>query len=320
LTFSKTDSSGNTLTVDTTDGSTIAGASSVVLSYQGDAISLLAPDTGTDWVVVGGNSNTTVGTHEALTATHGATGAVVGTTNIQTFATGAKTFNSGILVATRPKITTSIDDSGGNEVIKTPATASAVNEITVTNAATATDPEVSATGGDSNINLKLTAKGTGGIYVASPIITGALPGAAGNRTTAAKLLTSMTDNTATDAITVTVPNAAHCAGIFVWASGSLGDCDSTHTQGYFIAVSRLSGATTLTTVSTAFGSAKNTGATADATTTIAVSANAGAVGATQTFTITAKVAKSTGSAANHICNVYAQIVNGKSTGITMVAA
>lgn len=64
---------------------------------------------------------------------------------------------------TRPRITTSIDDSAGNEVIKTPATASAVNEITVTNAATGNAPVISATGGDSNIDLTLTPKGTGAI-------------------------------------------------------------------------------------------------------------------------------------------------------------
>jgi len=62
---------------------------------------------------------------------------------------------------TTPKITTSINDANGNEVIKTPATASAVNEITVTNSATGDAVEVSATGGDTNIDLDITPKGTG---------------------------------------------------------------------------------------------------------------------------------------------------------------
>lgn len=61
----------------------------------------------------------------------------------------------------RPAITTSIDDSSGNEIIKTPATASAVNEITVTNAATGNAPVISATGGDTNIDLSLASKGSG---------------------------------------------------------------------------------------------------------------------------------------------------------------
>lgn len=66
---------------------------------------------------------------------------------------------------TTPKITTSINDSAGNEVIKTPATASAVNEITVTNAATTGSPTISATGDDTNINLTLAGKGTGGVII-----------------------------------------------------------------------------------------------------------------------------------------------------------
>ena len=69
------------------------------------------------------------------------------------------------LPLTTPQITTSINDSNGNEVIKTPATSSAVNEITVTNAATGNAPKVSATGGDTNINLNLQGKGTGSVQI-----------------------------------------------------------------------------------------------------------------------------------------------------------
>jgi len=50
---------------------------------------------------------------------------------------------------------------GTLELIKFTETASAVNEITVTNAATSNGPEISATGGDTNIDLKLTPKATG---------------------------------------------------------------------------------------------------------------------------------------------------------------
>lgn len=65
----------------------------------------------------------------------------------------------------RPAITTSIDDSSNNEVIKTPATASAVNELTVTNSATGNAVQISATGDDTNISLSLVAKGTGTIKI-----------------------------------------------------------------------------------------------------------------------------------------------------------
>ena len=45
--------------------------------------------------------------------------------------------------------------------IKTPATASAVNELTVTNAATGNAVALAATGDDTNIDLSLAGKGTG---------------------------------------------------------------------------------------------------------------------------------------------------------------
>jgi hypothetical protein len=62
---------------------------------------------------------------------------------------------------TSPKIITSINDTNGNELMKVTATASAVNEITVANAATGSDPVWSATGGDTNIGWSFKPKGTG---------------------------------------------------------------------------------------------------------------------------------------------------------------
>ena len=62
---------------------------------------------------------------------------------------------------TTPKITTSINDTNGNEVFSITATGSAVNEFTVANAATGNAPSLSATGSDTNIDLTLTPKGTG---------------------------------------------------------------------------------------------------------------------------------------------------------------
>lgn len=64
---------------------------------------------------------------------------------------------------TTPKIVTSINDANGNEVIKTPATSSAVNEITVTNAATGNAVSIAATGNDTNIGLVVSGKGTGSV-------------------------------------------------------------------------------------------------------------------------------------------------------------
>lgn len=62
-----------------------------------------------------------------------------------------------------PKVQTGINDTNGNELLLVTATASAVNELTLANAATGNNPTVSATGGDTNIGIAITAKGTGGI-------------------------------------------------------------------------------------------------------------------------------------------------------------
>jgi hypothetical protein len=50
---------------------------------------------------------------------------------------------------------------GTLELVKFAETASAVNELTITNSATGNAPEIAATGDDTNIDLKLTPKGTG---------------------------------------------------------------------------------------------------------------------------------------------------------------
>ncbi len=58
-----------------------------------------------------------------------------------------------------------IVDSAGNEELLIVATGSAVNEITITNAATTASPTIGATGSGANIGLQLTGKGTGILQV-----------------------------------------------------------------------------------------------------------------------------------------------------------
>lgn len=61
-----------------------------------------------------------------------------------------------------------IRDGNDNELIKVSQTASAVNELTVKNAATGNPPEIQATGGDTNISLKLVPKGSGSVIMPNP--------------------------------------------------------------------------------------------------------------------------------------------------------
>ena len=74
------------------------------------------------------------------------------------------------------KLVGDVIDTNGNELLKVTATASAVNEVTLANAATGAAPVLSATGGDTNIGIALTPKGTGGVVfpagaVGTPAIT-----------------------------------------------------------------------------------------------------------------------------------------------------
>jgi len=61
---------------------------------------------------------------------------------------------------TSPKIGTAILDTSGNELINLTATGSAVNEITLANAASGNAPSITASG-ETNVSLNLVPKGTG---------------------------------------------------------------------------------------------------------------------------------------------------------------
>ena len=75
--------------------------------------------------------------------------------------TGTQTLTNKTL--TSPKIGTNILDTGGNELLVLTATSSAVNELTLANAATGGAPKFTASGGDSNISINLIPKGTGAV-------------------------------------------------------------------------------------------------------------------------------------------------------------
>jgi hypothetical protein len=81
--------------------------------------------------------------------------------------TGVETLTNKTLTA--PKIANAgfIADANGNEQIKFTTTASAVNELTVTNNTTGNNPIISATGGDTNIGIVLTPKGSGEVVIAT---------------------------------------------------------------------------------------------------------------------------------------------------------
>jgi len=76
--------------------------------------------------------------------------------------TGVQTLTNKTL--TSPVIA-QINDANGNEEIIFTATASAVNELTIANAATGNAPSITTTGGDTNIGLTIAPKGTGDVNI-----------------------------------------------------------------------------------------------------------------------------------------------------------
>ena len=92
------------------------------------------------------------------TANHGTNPDIVDATSAFITATSTSTLTNKTL--TSPKIGTSILDTNGNELALLTATGSAVNEITLANAATGNGPIISSTG-ETNVDLNLNPKGSG---------------------------------------------------------------------------------------------------------------------------------------------------------------
>lgn len=82
------------------------------------------------------------------------------------------TAGSANLRATRPRITTSIDDVNGNELLSLAVVGSAANQVTITNATSTTGPIVSATGDDADVYLRLSPKGTYPIWATPRLLVG----------------------------------------------------------------------------------------------------------------------------------------------------
>ena len=153
------------------------------IMYRVDASNVKVPGSQIDWkgtisgttindftVTAGSDDTYEVGTVVELSPTAAwgddmATGLVVEHNQDGTHATNM-TVNTNNATLTSPKVITGVNDTNGNELLKVTATGSAVNELTLANAATGNAPVISATGGDTNIGITLTPKGTGKVTIA----------------------------------------------------------------------------------------------------------------------------------------------------------
>lgn len=150
--------------------------------------------------------------------------------------------------------------------------------------------------------------------------------AAGSATTCHRTVfkkTAIADNTATDIITVTVPNANHAAAIkltFLSSNGSTDAFESSRAAVGLVVLARTAGANVVATA-IALTNAGIATVAAGATHTLAydLSAIVGAVGASNTFTIRVTIDDSGNTGANQVV-VLAELINSEATGVTMAAA
>ena len=153
-----------------------------------------------DWIISNGSAWEKVDNTDAVSSVFGRTGAVVGVSTdysavgITATAVGASSPSTGafttlsattplavasggtgvasstgttnVVLSGSPTITTpviaQINDGNGNETLKLASIASAVNEVTIENAATGNAVHISATGGDASVGLHLAGKGASG--------------------------------------------------------------------------------------------------------------------------------------------------------------
>jgi hypothetical protein len=153
---------------------------------------------------------------------------------------------------------------------------------------------------------------------------GKAPGAAGAQHTLVARKTGIADATATGVITVTVPNAAHNAAIFLDILAHLGTgtdaSESSRCATGCVVLARKAGADTVATVAT-LETPQIATVAGGGTLTLAydVSTLTGASGATQTFTIRLTLTV-TGTITDHTAVVSARLLNSLATGVTMAAA
>ena len=132
-----------------------SGAYTVQFKYasgSGSSVTFSATDKGDKLIVAKGDDGTNPNIVEISLATAGTV-----------TETGTQTLTNKTL--TSPKIGTSILDTNGNELFLLTATSSAVNQLTYANAATGNKPSLTASGGDTNIGVSIQPKGAGTVTI-----------------------------------------------------------------------------------------------------------------------------------------------------------
>lgn len=200
--------------------------------------------------------------------------------------------------------------------------------ITVADAFVASPGGVNAISvdGSGNMSLNPTTLAIAGAQSYATTTAAAVAGGASSATTLIKTKTAIADNVATDVFTVTIPNPAvnHNATIIIsvlgviGAGGAVGAGETSSGSMYVMSIARTVGATAVIATSSQVGVASGKVSGGDTfTCTVAASAVTGGATVTETFTIQVTAHDSTGSAANHVAVLTAELINMNASGITI---
>lgn len=175
-------------------------------------------------------------------------------------------------------------------------------------------------GDDADLTFATDTLTTTKLVASSAETLGGATAAATTRYAITKKVTGIADNTATDILTVTVPNANHATAIRLMLLSSNGSTDafeSSRVATGHVVLARTTGVNVVAVASTLDDATIATVA-GGATHTLAygVSATTGAVGATNTFTIQVTIDDSGNLGSNQVV-IFAELLNAEATGVTI---
>lgn len=184
-----TDKTGTGVNVFATTPTLVTPVLGVATATSINKVALTAPATSATLTLADGSTLATSGANSITLTSTGATNVTLPTTGTLATLAGNEALSNKTLTAPKFVDLGFIADANGNELIIMDTVTSAVNEVTIANAAATNDPTTSATGGDSNIGHRFIPKGTGSFYGTQEVMVVAISDETTSITTGASKVT-----------------------------------------------------------------------------------------------------------------------------------